>query len=105
MTDRVFITQEMPQLNYMAAEEFGQIEFLTRNDWSPIAASLNNEQLLADVRTKLADYSADRDHIVVSGSPVVAAVVFMVLARITRRVSILKYSNRDQRYTKLLIEV
>ena len=103
--NRVFITQEMPQLNYTAAEEYGSIEFLTRNDWSPIAASLNNEQLLRDIRSKLADYNPEHDHVVVSGSPVVAAVVFMVLARITRRVSVLKYSNRDQRYTKLTIEV
>ena len=103
MKARVFVTQENPNLNYLPAEEFGDIVFLTREDFSPVRNSLHNGALMTDVRTKLKDFDPERDYITVSGSPVVAAVVFMILSERTRLVNILRWSNRDHLYQHLVI--
>jgi hypothetical protein len=104
--NRVFVTQEMTQFDYAPAEAFGEVQFLAVRDWSPIAGSIHNEELLAGVRRRLADYNPEHDYIVTTGSPVVIAVVFMVLAqRPHRQVRILKWSNRDRVYAPITIEV
>lgn len=100
---RVFVTQENPALNYLPAEEFGDVVFLTREDFSPVRNSLHNDALMAEVRSKLKDFDPERDFITVSGSPVVTAVVFMILSERTRIVNILRWSNRDHLYQHLVI--
>lgn len=102
---RVFITQENPALNYAAAESYGDIEFLTRHDWSPVKQSLNNEQLVLDLRHKLKKFNPDEDYIVSSGSPVIAAVAFMLLREKTDRFRMLRWSNRDHVYYELDVAV
>lgn len=102
---KVFVTQEMPQFNYTTAEEFGDIVFLTANDWSPVASSMHNETLLGNVKNQLKFYNNQEDFIVMTGSPIIIAVAFMVLSRHTNRVQVLKWSNRDLMYSKVTIEV
>jgi len=104
MTARVFVTQENPNLNYLPAEAFGDIEFLAREDFSPVRNSLHNEALIQKIRHKLKEFNPDIDFITVSGSPVVAAVVFMILAEKTKTVNILRWSNRDHVYQHLVID-
>ena len=102
---KVFITQENPNLNYSPAEQFGDVHFLTRGDFSPIKNSLNNEFIVDELRKKLKDYNPATDYLVVSGSPVVSAVVFMLIREITQVVRILRWSNRDQVYQPLFISI
>lgn len=103
MKARVFITQENPNLNYLPAEQFGDIVFLTREDFSPVRNSLHNDALIAEVRQKLKDFNPETDFITVSGSPVVAAVVFMILSEKTKAINMLRWSNRDHVYQHLVI--
>lgn len=96
---RVFVTQEAPQLNFTPAEEFGDVVFLTRDDFSPISASLNNHALQQEIEAKLAHFDPERDFLCFAGSPTVAAYAFMTIGRLDRRdVRVLRWSNRDRRY-------
>lgn len=103
MKARVFITQENPNLNYLPAEQFGDIIFLTREDFSPVRNSLRNDALVTEIRGKLKDFDPQTDFVTVSGSPVVAAVVFMILAEKTKAINMLRWSNRDHVYQHLAI--
>lgn len=105
MKAKVFITQENPNLNYLPAEQFGDIVFLTREDFSLVRNSLHNDALIAEVRQKLKEFNPETDYITVSGSPVVAAVVFMILSEKTKTVNMLRWSNRDHVYQHLVINV
>lgn len=105
MKSRVFITQENPNLNYLPAEGFGEVVFLTRGDISPIRGSLNNENVVEEIRRKLKDFDERFDFVAPSGSPIVTAVVFMVLSEKTREVNVLRWSNRDCVYQPINIKI
>lgn len=105
MDAKVFVTQENPNLNYLPAEEFGEIVFLTRSEFSPIRNSLNNDRLLDEIRSKLKEFRPKEDYIVISGSPVVAGIVFMLIREITETLNVLRWSNRDHVYQHLVISI
>lgn len=104
---RVFVTQENPTLNYLSAEEFGDITFMSRGDYSPIKNSIANEKLLADLQRHLKSFDIDKDYIVVTGSPIVAAAVFLLLGRFgyAHKVNVLRWSNRDHTYQPVTIDI
>ena len=101
---RVFVTQEMDRLNYLPAEKFGSILFLTRNEFSPVRTSLSNIALINTIRAKLKDFDPDVDFIVFSGSPTVAAAVFAILGSETDHFTVLRWSNRDNMYSPITID-
>lgn len=102
---KVYITQENSSLNYLPAEQFGEIVFLTRNDFSQVKGSITNGILINELRTKLREFDPENDYIAVSGSPVVAGVAFMILRERTDKVNILRWSNRDRVYQTLSIQL
>jgi hypothetical protein len=105
MKPKVYITQENPNLNYLPAEEYGEIVFLTRNEYSPIRNSLSNDKLLDELRVKLRDFRPREDFVVISGSPVVSGIVFMLIREITDTLNVLRWSNRDYVYQHLIISL
>jgi hypothetical protein len=102
---KVFVTQENPGLNYMPAEEFGEIVFLTGLDFSLVKNSLANIALVEGLKQQLAKFRPEEDSIVVTGSPVVAAAVFMILASFTSEAVVLHWSNRDRAYRPITVSV
>lgn len=112
---RVFITQENGQLNYGGAEAFGEVVFLTRDDVSPIAGSLTNSALTAELAKKLADFDFDYDYLAPSGSPTVCGLAFLELGRRTelliendvgpKNLRVLRWSNRDRCYQPVTISL
>lgn len=105
MEPRVFVTQESSKLNYLPAEQFGKVVFLTRQEYSPIRGSIGNQHLIASIRQQLSDFDPERDFITMSGSPVIAGIVFMILGQTTNRLNVLRWSNRDHVYQHLVIEL
>jgi hypothetical protein len=101
----VFVTQEQTKLNYMPAEKYGEIVFLTRDDFSPVAGSLSNVALIQQIKDKLAAFDPGRDYIVFSGSPTVAAAVFAHLGALVSNFKVLRWSNRDSQYTPITISL
>lgn len=100
----VFVTQETPH-DFTKAEAFGEVKFLTRDDFNNIKNSLSNKALVRSLNHQLKKFD-DEDWIIIAGSPYVSAAVFMILARRGfRRVKILRWDNRDFTYIPLQIEI
>lgn len=104
-TSRVFVTQEMDRLDYLPAQKFGGIIFLTRSEFSPVSGSLNNKALIGQIRDKLADFDPEVDYIVFSGSPTVAAAVFAYIGSKHDLFTVLRWSNRDSFYAPITIDL
>lgn len=106
---RVFVTQEVrgPRTNidYTPARKFGDVDFLTLMDFSSDKNSITNRVLVEELRNKLRGFNPERDYIVQTGSPLVAAVVFMILRERTSKVLFLRWSNRDFRYEEVEINL
>lgn len=101
----VYVTQEA-QWDFTPAEQFGPIEFLTKDDLLNVRSSIRNRDLLSDLRHRLKSYDPERDWLIITGSPYVSAAVFMLLGlRGLRTVRILRWDNRDRRYIPLYLEI
>lgn len=102
---KVYVTQETG-FNFTDAENFGTVEFITRDDLNNMKGSLHNERVVRDIRRKLRDFNLDEDFIVIAGSPYVSALVFTLLGmRGVRTLRILRWDNRDQVYIPMQIEI
>lgn len=101
----VFVTQEVPTANYTDAGRFGDVVFLCASEMSTTPKSLHNARLIASIRAKLKDFDPNCDHIVPSGSPAIASVVFALVGKKTSRFSILKWNSRDRVYTPIDIDL
>jgi hypothetical protein len=102
---RVFITQENQNQNYVAAEQFGTVVFLTRFEVSPIKNSIRNRDLVANLRSQLNDFNPEVDYLAPSGSPIVTGIAFAILAERHRAWTALRWSNRDQLYQPIPVNL
>ncbi|TXG97768.1 MAG: hypothetical protein E6R08_06515 [Nevskiaceae bacterium] len=106
-TPRVFVTQEVRtgRIDYSPARAWGQIKFCTIMDFSPEEESQLNEVLVQDLRRVLADYDPQVDWVVMSGSPLVIAAIFMIIRERTASARVLRWSNRDHVYQEVTINL
>lgn len=75
---KVWIIQDTNN-DFSAAEEFGEVEFITRFDLSAIPASRNNSCIASDIRKFLSSYIPMVDYILPSGNPMLCATIAMSL--------------------------
>lgn len=104
---KVWVTQEISKFNYLDAEAYGDIEFFTSRDYSPVMGSMANADMLNVVRQKAEEFDPREDYIITTGSPVVMMLVMAVLARrhSVRKFNILKWDNRVMKYVPIVLEV
>lgn len=101
----VYVTQETRH-DFTSAESFGAIEFLTNDDLNNVKNSIHNDHLISDIRHKLRKFDENNDWIVITGSPYVSALVFMLLGHMkVRRVNVLRWDNRDFKYIPMYLEL
>lgn len=101
----VFVTQENQGLDYTPAEEYGEIRFITRKEWSGVKSSLINIDILREIKHALNEFNPAEDFLVVSGSPTVAALVFLQLGQMRLApLKMLRWSNRDRTYQLVSLE-
>ena len=101
MTDnrpRILIVQDN-NFDYGPAEEHGDVEFLTSEDWSTFANSPRNEKITADVRCAFLGYVPNHDFVVLTGSPFNQAVVVSEMLKYGKSHMFLKWDNRKFVYT------
>lgn len=100
----VFVTQEVNH-NFTKAEQFGEIDFITRDDLNNTRNSIHNENLVSEIKHKLRNFNESEDWLVIAGSPYVSALVFMILGQKgVKNLNILRWDNRDYIYTPMYIE-
>ncbi len=102
---RVFVTQECSH-DFIGAEQYGEVVFLTRDDLNNTKGSLHNEAVVAQIRHALLKFLPSIDYIVIAGSPYVSALVFMLLASMgIKEVRVLRWVNRDRVYVPMTISI
>lgn len=102
---KVYVIQETPH-NFLPAEQYGEVEFLSIGDFNSTRNSLHNENLVRNLRQRLKAYRPETDYLVITGSPYVTAAVFLILGhRGVHEVQFLRWSNRDMVYTPLTISI
>lgn len=100
---RVWVTQESGH-DYTSAEKYGDVKFVTANDFSNSINSLVNKQLLEQIRRAAREF-VPGDWIVIAGSPYVAASFIQEIGRIyaVGNLNFLRWDNRDYEYRELKI--
>lgn len=103
---KVYVTQER-DFDFSPAEQFGELVFMTANDFWNIKKSRHNDDLVNELDRHLKEYKpADGDYLLLAGSTMVIATVFMLLGRYGyKNVSILRWSNRDRVYEPAEINI
>jgi hypothetical protein len=102
---RVYVTQET-NADFSGAEAWGQVIFITAQDFHNSDSSIANRALVAEIRRTLASYDPDLDWLVIAGSPYVAAAVFATIGLKTPTLTdlmVLRWDNRDRMYRPLRI--
>lgn len=101
----VWVTQETPY-DFTSAEAYGDVEFITKDDFNNTKNSLVNAGLISEVVFKLKKFNENEDWLIITGSPYVAAAVFMDLGnRGVKKVNLLRWDNRDMTYRPLHIDM
>lgn len=101
----VYVTQET-DYDFSRAEAYGEVVFLTRDDLNNLKGSLQNEVVISQLAAKLSKFNEQDDWMVITGSPYIAAAVFLILGkRNVRTVRVLRWDNRDHRYIPLYLEL
>jgi len=104
MISKVWITQQIPHLNYQNARRFGElttIATVTDEIESTEAAEKFDLKILAF----LDEYNPDIDHIVLSGDPAIIAAVMMAVGEeysgTDKMISLLKWDHKFQKYKQI----
>lgn len=103
---KVFITQENSNFNYVPAEEFGTLVFMTSLEFSKHKDSQINKNILATIKAQVLMFDPKKDFVLLSGSPVVNSAVFLALGEkfgYSENINVLKWSNRDGVYQTMTI--
>lgn len=102
---KVFATQQADK-DFVEAERFGYVEFLADTDLHNMRGSPHNERVAHAIRARLHDFQPSEDWILPVGSPYIIALVFLILGQMgVNHVNVLRWNNRDRRYTPMQINV
>lgn len=105
MKVKVHVTQET-SFDFTPAEAYGEVEFLTHRDLNSIKSSPGNVHTLREINHKLKAVDFDIDYFVLTGSPYIMASVFLLIGnRGIKKVKILRWDNRDHKYTPMEIDL
>jgi hypothetical protein len=95
----VWVTQEMPKLNYTSAEKYGDVRFITDSDFSSSSASITNGSIKAAINTFSDRFDEVVDYVVPSGSVLVSMLSCAALAKKgVKKVAFLRWDNRKMDY-------
>lgn len=94
----VYVVQENPRLNYVDAENYGEVIFLTSKDYSPMKNSLINDQVLTDIIGGLTNFDPDKDFLLLTGSPILLGFAFHLVMAKKGYAHILQWDGYRQSY-------
>jgi hypothetical protein len=102
---KIFVTQER-DFDFSPAETFGELVFVTDQDFWNIDKSQHNARLIDNIADAFKDYDPVADYIIAAGSVIVMAATFLILGkRGHRKVRMLRWSNRDRCYEPVILDI
>ena len=96
--NRVYVVQENPKLNYMDAERFGDVRFITRLEYSPLKNSLVNQDVIKTIRSALGNFDPDNDYLLLTGGPVLLGYAFHLAISKKGYINVLQWDGIKQAY-------
>lgn len=99
---QVYVIHENPNFNYAPAEEFGEVVFMTDNEFSGIANSLSDRHVVQDIRAAMEKFDTMQDFLVLTGSPIIIGFAMHLLLAKGRPVQLLKHDNRSNSYRRVI---
>lgn len=88
--------------DYSAAEDFGDVRFITTSDWTPLLFSSANSDFLRDIKKWKIDYVPGHDFILPAGNPVAYMMVAFNLDQDGKH-NILKWDGRRGAYMPYIL--
>lgn len=102
---KVFVTQYTPKANFSKASDFGEVVFLTSEEYRPMPTPEGwNEDIAAEIYAKMKGYVPGHDYIMTTGSSIPNVLVGMILPMYGSAThKVLKWSNRMDGYEQFEI--
>lgn len=102
---KIFVTQENPLFDYSSLDSFGDVRFVTLNDFTAAPNSLYNIDLMNSIESAMSGFDPDKDFLAPSGSPLItAACVAYLVKRGVTRIVVLRWTNRDRNYQQITLD-
>lgn len=101
----IYVVQENNKFNYADAERFGDIQFLTNREYSPLKNSLINRDILDEINTGMKDFDPDIDYLLLSGNPVMIGYVFHLALTGKGYVRLLQWDGIQGQYREVHFRV
>lgn len=103
MTDnKVYITQDNGK-NYAPSHKYGEPIFVTGLEYTSIKNSDNNEAIHRDIARMAGNFDPDNDYVLLSGDPVVIALVLNAVLTEYGYVRVLKWQSQDKMYVPITL--
>jgi len=102
---KVFVTQYSPRLQFVEAEDFGEVQFLTDKEYrpEPVPPTVNQTTNKMIMRKLVSEYIPGEDYILLTGSSIPNVVAGMAIAKMPGPHRLLKWSNRMKKYELYII--
>jgi len=98
---KVFVIQENPKLDYMDADRYGDVVFVTNQEYSPMQGSLGNEKILKEVEQAMREFNPDLDFLLLTGGLVVVGYAFSLALIKKRYINLLQWDKRKNSYVPI----
>lgn len=100
----VYAVNENPRLDYSDAERFGEVIFLTTHEFQGKPGSLLDQQTLTMMRAKMQHFNPEKDHLLLTGSPLMMGFAYYLAMGISQKLSVLRWDNRAFCYAQVWME-
>ena len=104
MDSKVFVVQENNRLDYGPAEEFGQVLFITAEEYHPLKNSLRNAAILDRVDLAMESFDPDKDFLILTGNPVLIGYVFHKALQRARTIRFLQWDRMLSGYRVVIFD-
>lgn len=79
---KVYVVQENPRMDYSPAEAYGDVVFMTADEYRPVAGSIRNQDIISDVQRHMATFDPAEDWLIMTGNPIMMGYAFhLAIAR------------------------
>jgi hypothetical protein len=100
----VYVIQENSDHNYSAAEEYGEVVFLTADSYSNNNNSLHNRKVEVAIVKGLERFNPESDYLLCAGHPILIGIAFHVVAtKVKGEFRCLRWNKLHMRYTALTV--
>lgn len=98
MEPKVYVIKENSRLNYLDAERFGDVVFITDKDYTPMKNSLCNREIIDSIDDYMGRFDPDRDFLLLTGGPVLIGYAFHLGISKKGYLSLLQWDNIRREY-------